>query len=60
VPCQIVVLANAADGNGGFLLTCSRGYGDSMLHAVLEAGAEFDLRPAGEKRFSGWIQDLQG
>jgi glycine cleavage system aminomethyltransferase T len=54
------VLANAADGNGGFLLTCSRGYGDSMLHAVLEAGAEFDLRPAGEKRFSGWIQDLQG
>jgi hypothetical protein len=22
-----------------------------MLHAVLEAGAEFDLRPAGEKRF---------
>jgi hypothetical protein len=23
-----------------------------MLHAVLEAGAEFDLRPAGENRFS--------
>jgi hypothetical protein len=55
VPCQIVVLEKSADGGGGFLLTCSRGYGDSMLHAVLEAGAEFGLRPAGEKRFSGWI-----
>lgn len=60
VPCQIVVLSNNADGNGGFLLTCSRGYADSMLHAVLEAGAEFGLRPAGENRFSVWIQNLQG
>ena len=49
-----------SDGNGGFLLTCSRGYGDSMVHAMLEAGAEFGLRPAGENRFSSWIQELQG
>ena len=60
VPCQIVTLDKSADGNGGFLLTCSRGYGDSMVHAVLEAGAEFGLRPAGENRFSSWIQGLQG
>jgi glycine cleavage system aminomethyltransferase T len=60
VPCQIVTLENAADGSGGFLLTCSRGYGDSMLHAMLEAGAEFGLRPAGENRFSGGFKDLQG
>jgi len=59
VPCQIVVLEKA-DGNGGFLLTCSRGYGDSMVHAILEAGAEFGLRPAGETRFSNWIQKIQG
>jgi hypothetical protein len=51
VPCQIVTLEKSAGGGGGFLLTCSRGYGDSMLHAVLEAGAEFGLRPAGENRF---------
>jgi hypothetical protein len=59
VPCQIVTLEKTADGSGGILLTCSRGYGDSMLHAVMEAGAEFGLRPAGENRFSAWIQRLQ-
>jgi hypothetical protein len=31
-----------------------------MVHAVLEAGAEFGLRPAGENRLSYWIQGLQG
>jgi hypothetical protein len=55
IPCQIVVLEKPTSGSGGFLLTCSRGYGDSMVHAVLEAGAEFGLRPAGEERFSAWI-----
>jgi hypothetical protein len=60
VPCQIVILDKAVDRSGGFLLTCSRGYGDSMIHAILEAGTEFDLRPAGENRFDKWIQDLQG
>ena len=60
VPCQIVTLEKTADGEGGFLLTCSRGYGDSMVHAILEAGAEFGLRPAGENRFNSWVQGLQG
>ena len=60
VPCQIVTLEKAADGSGGFLLTCSRGYGDSMIHAILEAGSALGLRPAGENRFSAWIQGLQG
>lgn len=60
VPCQIVTLQKAADGSGGFLLACSRGYGDSMVHAIFEAGAEFGLRPAGENRFNGWIDSLQG
>jgi len=59
VPSQIVILEKASDGHGGFLLTCSRGYGDSMVHAILEAGAEFGLRPAGEDRFSSWIQGIQ-
>jgi hypothetical protein len=60
VPCQVVVMENAADGSGGFLLTCSRGYGDSMIHAIMEAGEEFDLRPAGENRFTGWLEQLKG
>jgi hypothetical protein len=59
VPCQIVTLQKAADGSGGFLLACSRGYGDSMIHAILEAGAEFGLRPAGENRFNGWLEGVQ-
>jgi hypothetical protein len=59
VPCQIVILEKAPDGSGGFLLTCSRGYGDSMVGAIRKAGGEFGLRPAGENRFNAWIQALQ-
>ena len=59
VPCQIVTLQKTSDGSGGFLLTCSRGYGESMVGAILEAGAEFGLRPAGEKRFTAWMGRLQ-
>jgi hypothetical protein len=58
LPCQIVTLAKAADGSGGFLLTVSRGYGDSLVSAILSAGSEFGLRPAGENRFHTWIQSL--
>ena len=59
VPCQIVTLDKAADTSGGFLLTCSRGYGDSMVGAIMQAGIEFGLRPAGENRFTNWITELQ-
>jgi hypothetical protein len=58
VPCQIVTLEKAADGSGGFLLTCSRGYGESMVEAIFEAGSEFGLRPAGENRLMSWIGRL--
>jgi glycine cleavage system aminomethyltransferase T len=58
IPCQIVALEKAPDGSGGFLLTCNRGYGDSMVGAIMEAGAGFELRPAGETRFSSWIKTL--
>jgi hypothetical protein len=59
VPCQLVILEKKSDMSGGFLLTCSRGYADSMVHAVLDSGQEFGLRPAGEKRFSNWVKELQ-
>ena len=58
VPCQIVTLQKSADGSGGFLLTCSRGYGESMVEAIFEAGSEFGLRPAGENRLMSWIGRL--
>ncbi len=60
VPCQIVTLEKNADGSGGLLLTCSRGYGHSMVHAIRDAGSEFGLRPAGENRFSAWLKGLAG
>ena len=59
VPCQIVVLEKHADMSGGFLMTCSRGYADSMVHAVLDSGQEFGLRPAGETRFADWVRKIQ-
>lgn len=53
VPCQLVTLSRDGD-NSGILFTCSRGYAHDMVHAVLAAGAEFNLRPAGENRFRSW------
>lgn len=60
VPCQIVTLEKNAQGDGGIIFTCSRGYGHSMVHAIMDAGAEFGLRPAGENRFTSWLGALAG
>ncbi len=50
VPCQIVVLER--DGRDGvLLLACSRGYAHDMVHAILDAGKEYGLQPAGEEAF---------
>jgi len=57
VPCQIVTLERTP-GRSGILMTCSRGYARDMVGAILEAGAEFNLRPAGEQAFSGWLKEL--
>lgn len=55
VPCQLVLMQRGQGFDGGLLLTCSRGYAQSMVHAILGAGAEFGLTPAGEKRFTDWM-----
>lgn len=60
VPCQIVTLKKTTDGSEGILLTCSRGYAHSMVHAIIDAGSEFGLRPAGETRFTDWLTNLTG
>ena len=59
VPCQIVTLEKTPE-RCGILMTCSRGYAGSMTAAILDAGEEFGLRPAGENAFSGWIGELSG
>ncbi|MCF8126052.1 MAG: sarcosine oxidase subunit gamma SoxG [Desulfotignum sp.] len=57
VPCQIVTLSRDGE-KSGVVLTCSRGYGKHMIDAILHAGEEFGLTPAGEARFTNWINNL--
>lgn len=59
VPCQIKTLCR--DGiNAGILLTCSKGYARDMVHAILDAGTEYGLTPAGEDRFTAWVAAKTG
>ena len=51
-------VASKTGDDAGIILTCSRGYGRDMIHAILDAGDEFNLKPAGENRFSDWISRL--
>ena len=57
VPCQIVILGNTPE-RSAILFTCSRGYAQDMIAAILEAGEEFELQPAGENAFSDWVNKL--
>ena len=57
VPCQVVVLVKNED-SGTVLLTCSRGYAHDIAHAILEAGEEFGLQPAGENAFGYQLKEL--
>jgi hypothetical protein len=57
VPCQMVCLEKTQN-RSGILFTCSRGYGMSMMEAVLDAGEQFGLSPAGENAFTSWIDSL--
>jgi len=57
VPCQIVTLSKDPQ-NPGLVLTCSRGYGRDLIHAVFDAGKEFGLKPAGEEKFNTFVNEL--
>ncbi len=57
VPCQIVTLGNIPQ-RAAILFTCSRGYAQDMVAVILEAGAEFELRPAGENAFIDWVDQI--
>lgn len=58
VPCQVAVLErNGRDGT--LLLVCSRSYGHDMAHAILDAGREFGLRPAGEDAFAQAMKRIE-
>lgn len=57
VPCQIVTLRRRTDGSGGILLSCSRGYAKNMVQAIMDSGEEFGLGPAGEDKFTEWLEN---
>ena len=52
-PAQVLVVSET-DSSVGLLLAVSRGSGQSVVDVLLDAGAEFGLRPAGEERFKKW------
>lgn len=56
VPCQITTL-NRDPENGCVLFSCSRGYARDMIHAVMDAGEEFGLTPAGEKQMDAFLEN---
>jgi hypothetical protein len=58
VPCQIVVMAGDTE-LPVILVTCSRGYAHDMVDAILHAGHEFNLHPAGENVFKKWLETLK-
>jgi len=59
VTCQLVVLKNDP-ADAAVLVACARGFAHDMVHAVLRAGEEFGLKPAGETRFMEYIQPAPG
>lgn len=54
VPSQVVVLQRTG-ADGAFIVACSRGYAHDMVHALMDAGEEFGLRPAGEGWFTAFV-----
>lgn len=56
---QMVVL-NQDPQNAVVLVAGARGFAHDMVHAVLAAGEEFGLRPAGENRFLEKLQKIAG
>ena len=59
VPCQIVCVGKL-DNNLAVFFSCSRGYGESMVEGILNAGEEFGLCPAGENALTNWLNEFSG
>ncbi len=53
IPCQVAVLEKDA-----LVIGFSRGYAQSMVEAILEAGLQWGIQPAGELAFSGYFQNI--
>ena len=54
-PVKIMVFS-IGDCDTGMLISIARGFGQATVNAILDAGIEFGLKPAGEKVFERWFQ----
>lgn len=52
---QVIVMGNDCPG---VFVACPRGYGHAMADGLLEAGSEYGLCPAGEKRIDKWLGEV--
>ena len=57
IACKVAVLGRESDG-GGILVAGARGYARDLVRAVMAAGKEWGLRPAGEERFGVWLASV--
>lgn len=55
IPAKIMVFS-MGDCNKGMLIGVARGFGQSVVDVILDAGIEFGLKPAGEKVFERWFK----
>ncbi len=51
-----VMILSSPDSSTGLLLAVCRGAGQSIVDAILDAGGEFGLQPAGEQVFKTWLR----
>ncbi|MEA3361329.1 MAG: sarcosine oxidase subunit gamma SoxG [Thermodesulfobacteriota bacterium] len=56
VASQLVVMEREKN-SGIILFSCSRGYAQDMINAILDAGEEFGLRPSGENSFTSRFEN---
>ncbi len=57
IPSKFVLFSS--DGIvSGMLISFDRGSGQSVVDAILDAGKEFNLKPAGQTAFDRWIQNF--
>jgi hypothetical protein len=55
IPCQVAVLEKDA-----VVIGFSRGYAQSMVEAILDAGLQWGIQPAGELAFYNYLRDRGG
>jgi hypothetical protein len=53
-----LVVLNHDPADAILLIACSRGFAHDMVHAVLAAGEEWGLRPAGELKFQDMLKSV--